>query len=70
MGKANELIIILVVFTKTSDGNGHSALKLAVELGLGHIVFYEVVKELLGCAGKLKLLRSACELFPFGKNFV
>jgi hypothetical protein len=40
-----------------------------VQLSLRHIVFFKVVKELLGSGGKLKLLRCALVFLPDIEDF-
>ena len=53
MGKANELVIVLGIGTKSADRNCHTAFNIAVESGLRTVFFFEVVQELLGSMGKL-----------------
>ena len=64
MGEAYELVIILSIFAETSDRYSHAAFKIAVELSLRTVILLEVVKELLGSGGQLKILRNALEVLP------
>ena len=59
VGEADELVVVLGVLTQTAQGDGHAALQLPVQLGLGTVGLLEVVQELLGCGGQLQLLGTA-----------
>lgn len=54
--EADELIIVLRVGAQTADADGHAVLKIAVEPGLGAVLLFKVVQELLWCGGEIQLL--------------
>ena len=64
VGQTDELVVVLAVLAQTAEGDGHTALEVAVQLGLRHIVFLEIFEELLGCRGEFQLLRTAREIVP------
>ena len=41
----------------------------AVQLGLGAVIFFKVMQELLGCAGQVQILGRAMEFFPGFQDF-
>ena len=69
VGEANELVVPDDIVSQTADGDSHAVFKVSVKLCLGTVILGEVVEELLGCGGKLQLLRNAAVLCPSLDNF-
>ena len=46
----------LDILPQATHRNGHAVLQHPLQLGLGHIVFFKIMQELLGCGGEIKLL--------------
>ena len=64
MREAYELVVVLRILAEASRRYRHAAFEVAVELSLRTVVLLEIVDELLGSAGELKLLRNALEISP------
>ena len=64
VAQAHEFIVVLGVRTQAAQRDGHAALQLTVQLGLGTVWLLEVMDKLLGRGGKLQLLGSALEIGP------
>ena len=52
MAQTHKLIVVLSVRTQAAQRDGHAALQLPVQLGLGTVGLLKVVEELLGGGGE------------------
>ena len=64
MAQAHELVVVLAVGAQAAQGDGHAALQIPVQTGLGPVGLLKVVEELLGGGGELQLLGTALEIGP------
>ena len=64
MAQAHELVIVLGVLPEAAGTHGHAPLRHPVQTGLGPVVFFKIVDELLGCAGKIQFLGRTGEVCP------
>jgi hypothetical protein len=62
--KTNELVVVNGVLTKTSDCYSHTAVDLAVGIGLRTVILFEISNKLLGSGGKTQYLRLALVFSP------
>ena len=70
MAHAGKLVIKQGVLAQAADAHSHAVLGVAVQLGLRTIRLGEVMQELLGCAGQVKLLCGAAEVCPCLQNLL
>ena len=59
MGKTDELIIVHRVLAESADRYAHTAVDVAVKLGLGTVILLKTGDKLLGSGGKTQLLGLA-----------
>ena len=64
VAQAHELVVVLAVGAQAAQGDGHAALQIPVQAGLGPVGLLKVVEELLGGGGELQLLGTALEVGP------
>ena len=65
-----EFIVVLSVFAQSAHGYRHAVFKIAVKLGLRHVVFLEIVEEFLRGGGQSKRGRQTLEIVPCVKDLV
>ena len=63
MGKSYELPVVYGVFTKSAYADAHTVFKIHIQSYLGTIVLFQILDELLRCAGKCKLLGKSLEVY-------
>ena len=49
VAQANEFVVVLRIRAQAAQRNGHAALQIAVQAGLGAIRLFKIVQELFGC---------------------
>ena len=70
MGKANELIVVEAILTKSACGDTHTAIDVAVESGLRTVILLKVGDELLGSRGQTECLGLTLIALPRLKNLL
>ena len=64
MGETDELVVVYGIFSETSCAYTHSVLRIAVQICLRTIIFFEVGNELLRSAREFEFLGQTLEFLP------